>query len=890
MWLVTGSALALMFAALGPAIAIANLVDSRVHGARSARRERERFERELVEVEREVDAAHDAERRDRSLVAPGAPQRISALSPEALPVASAGAVDRLVRLGVAAGISEVRVEGAPADRSDDPVSSRMRLLRERAGVLLDEPVIVSAAQGIAVIGPRVPNAALVRAILIQLAADAGPQTRATVHEQHGWLSGLFLEGQGPVLEGQSPAPGGVAPAALVAATTIGDVTVESAHSAGALSGAAGVVVRVSGARATILRAPGLSSPREFSPDFVDAEQAGSWVKCRRELDSRTSRALAPALPLRTPFDPGSIAAEHEPHGERATLACAIGRSEHGACTVDLVRQGPHAVVGGTTGSGKSEMLVTWILAMAARYSPRRVTFLLVDFKGGSSFTAVAGLPHSVGLVTDLDGSGARRAIESLAAEVRYREGILAAASVRHIDELPESEALPRLVVVVDEFAAMATEFPELHTQFSDLAARGRSLGLHLVVCTQRPAGVVRDALMANTGLRISLRVNDGADSVAVIGTRHAGESGIPPGRAFVATGAGVREVQIAHSTEHDIAAVVAQWAGGHGGAVWAPRSPWLEPLPNRISLAALPEGCFAVCDLPLEQRQDPLRYEPGAEGNLLVIGGTRSGKSTALASLAAAHGGARVIGPGVEEAWDALDDPSNDLLLLDDLDLLVTLFGPEHHVEFLDRLCTLMRSGRRRVVFSAQRWSAPVQSLASLCDSRLVLRLPTRQDHIVAGGEAAAFEPRLAPGAGWLCGVRVQVAEPPTTHSSAPSETGVESFESADCPRLLVVSRRPRAAVAELRAAGWAAAEPIAAAVPSGDVVVGDPDGWQRHWPTFTALAAERPVLFMGCSVGEVRTLSRTRDLPPPLADPASTAWLLSPDGTFGRVRLSAGR
>ncbi|MFW8745594.1 FtsK/SpoIIIE domain-containing protein, partial [Mesorhizobium japonicum] len=182
---------------------------------------------------------------------------------------------------------------------------------------------------------------------------------------------------------------------------------------------------------------------------------------------------------------------------RATrdLAAPIGRDADGPVIVDLVADGPHALVGGTTGSGKSELLVSWVLAMAHGRRPDEVAFLLVDFKGGAAFAPLAGLPHVVGILSDLDARLTRRAIESLRAELLRRERLLADAGVRSIDELP-SGALARLVVVVDEFAAVVSGQPELHDVFADLAARGRSLGLHLVLCTQRPAGVVRDGVLA----------------------------------------------------------------------------------------------------------------------------------------------------------------------------------------------------------------------------------------------------------------------------------------------------------------------------------------------------------------------------------------------------------
>src|SRR6185312_6153436 len=116
--------------------------------------------------------------------------------------------------------------------------------------------------------------------------------------------------------------------------------------------------------------------------------------------------------------------------------------------------------------------VSWVVAMASAHPPERLTVLLVDFKGGAAFEPLARLPHTIGIVTDLDDERAARALASLRAELRHRERQLAAVEARDIDG---TGALPRLVIIVDEFAAMMADHPDLHTLFADIAARGRSL-------------------------------------------------------------------------------------------------------------------------------------------------------------------------------------------------------------------------------------------------------------------------------------------------------------------------------------------------------------------------------------------------------------------------------
>ncbi|MFV4915041.1 FtsK/SpoIIIE domain-containing protein, partial [Microbacterium lacticum] len=202
-------------------------------------------------------------------------------------------------------------------------------------------------------------------------------------------------------------------------------------------------------------------------------------------------------------------------GGSGSLAAVVGVSGGEPVTLDLVADGPHAVVIGVTGSGKSELLTTWILAMCRSRSPREVSFLLVGFKGGRTFDALVALPHVTGVLTDLDEDRALRAVESLRAEIRHRERVLEESGARDIVEA--AGALSRLVIVVDEYAALVAVHPGLHDLFADIAARGRALGMHLVLASQRAAGAFRDGVLANAPLRIAFRVTDAADSRAVLG-------------------------------------------------------------------------------------------------------------------------------------------------------------------------------------------------------------------------------------------------------------------------------------------------------------------------------------------------------------------------------------
>ncbi|MFI2705154.1 FtsK/SpoIIIE domain-containing protein [Cellulosimicrobium composti] len=227
-----------------------------------------------------------------------------------------------------------------------------------------------------------------------------------------------------------------------------------------------------------------------------------------------------------------------PRRDRRGLRTVLGVDADGqAVTVDLVEDGPHVLVAGTTGAGKSELLQTLVLGLALGRSPDEVTFALVDFKGGTSFGACGRLPHVVGQVTDLDPGLARRALDGLRAELHRRERVLTAAGATSVDDLPRGR-LPRLVVVVDEFRALADDLPELLPGLLRVAAQGRALGVHLVLATQRPAGAVSADVRANITLRLALRVVDVADSRDVVECPHAAL--VPawaPGRLVLRRGA-----------------------------------------------------------------------------------------------------------------------------------------------------------------------------------------------------------------------------------------------------------------------------------------------------------------------------------------------------------------
>ncbi|TMR96086.1 FtsK/SpoIIIE domain-containing protein [Nonomuraea basaltis] len=224
--------------------------------------------------------------------------------------------------------------------------------------------------------------------------------------------------------------------------------------------------------------------------------------------------------------------------DRGSTSALIGVGPEGPFSVDLKLDGPHGLIAGTTGAGKSELLQTLICTLAVANRPDQLTFVLIDYKGGAAFKECVRLPHTVGMVTDLDGHLTQRALDSLAAEIRRRERLLLRAGAKDIDDYT-GPALPRLVLIIDEFAALVAELPDFVAGLVDIARRGRSLGIHLILATQRPAGVVTADIQANTSLRIALRVTEPAESSDVIDTPDAAHiSKSTPGRCYVRSGVG----------------------------------------------------------------------------------------------------------------------------------------------------------------------------------------------------------------------------------------------------------------------------------------------------------------------------------------------------------------
>ncbi|MET3808935.1 FtsK/SpoIIIE domain-containing protein [Arthrobacter sp. UYEF3] len=375
-------------------------------------------------------------------------------------------------------------------------------------------------------------------------------------------------------------------------------------------------------------------------------------------------------------------------GRSPGLPVPVGRDAAGVLRIDLQADGPHLLVAGTTGAGKSEFLRTLVAGLAACYPPDRVSLLFVDFKGGSGLGPLSRLPHCVGLLTDLDSYEVDRTLASLRAEVRRREELLAEAEVPDLASYQaravDFPALPHLVLIIDEFRMLVEDAPAALTELMRIAVIGRSLGIHLVMATQRPQGALTADIRANVTSCVVLRVQSELESADVMNSRLAATIPIAlPGRAYLVRGNGAPEEfqtavlgatpplpaagtvtvmtaqalldqpqaaaptttdQERKSTPVEAALPFVELASRlwhlQGGA--PTRRPVAEPLPPVLTFpapAAAPapapahlglgtpavrDVMLGVVDLPEQQRIGRLSWNPDLHGHLALIGGTQN--------------------------------------------------------------------------------------------------------------------------------------------------------------------------------------------------------------------------------------------------------------------------
>jgi DNA segregation ATPase FtsK/SpoIIIE, S-DNA-T family len=370
------------------------------------------------------------------------------------------------------------------------------------------------------------------------------------------------------------------------------------------------------------------------------------------------------------------------------LRVPIGQGINGTTWIDLNESahGPHGIIAGTTGAGKSELLQSLIVGLAITHHPHLVNFVLVDFKGGAAFKAFEKIPHTVGMVTDLSGRLTERALVALKSELRRREHILSRANAKNITQYlamrqdPQNaaiaEPLPHLFIVIDEFAELAKEHPTFIEGIVSVVQKGRSLGVHLILATQKPTGSVNSNIWSNLKFRICLRVASLQDSRDMLGRSEAGllPSTIP-GRAYFQIGAEIFELfqsartslpaRISDIPSSDSAEMneemtdiqvlmdlLEPYQATLGAELFRP---WPDPLPHRIYLPDVYQRSkpfvqaniytsmspsygwlrfpVGLIDLPTEQRQEPYLVDLPREGHMLIAGGSGTGKSVLLRTI-----------------------------------------------------------------------------------------------------------------------------------------------------------------------------------------------------------------------------------------------------------------
>lgn len=227
-----------------------------------------------------------------------------------------------------------------------------------------------------------------------------------------------------------------------------------------------------------------------------------------------------------------------------SMSAPLGVSKTGIVNLDLhdKAHGPHGLVAGTTGSGKSEILQTYILSMATLYHPYEVGFVIIDFKGGGMVNQFKNLPHLLGAITNIDGKQINRSLMSIKAELEKRQRLFAEVEVNHIDKyiqkFKDGEAtvpLPHLILIVDEFAELKAEQPEFMKELISAARIGRSLGVHLILATQKPSGQVNEQIWSNSRFKLCLKVQSQEDSNEVLKSPLAAEIK-EAGRAYLQVG------------------------------------------------------------------------------------------------------------------------------------------------------------------------------------------------------------------------------------------------------------------------------------------------------------------------------------------------------------------
>ncbi len=282
-------------------------------------------------------------------------------------------------------------------------------------------------------------------------------------------------------------------------------------------------------------------------DALYIAQRSASVYCEEVgLESSLTKniTLFELLHILTPqdLDLGSRWSASEVYKSMAAPLGVMRKNEVVALDLHEKAHGPHGLVAGTTGSGKSEILQSYVLSIATLFHPYEVSFVIIDFKGGGMVNQFKNLPHLIGAITNIDGAEINRSLLSIKAELIKRQSLFAQADVNHIDQYIKKfkaheveVALPHLIIIVDEFAELKAEQPEFMKELISTARIGRSLGVHLILATQKPAGQVNEQIWSNSKFKLCLKVQTKEDSNEVLKSPLAAEIK-EPGRAYLQVG------------------------------------------------------------------------------------------------------------------------------------------------------------------------------------------------------------------------------------------------------------------------------------------------------------------------------------------------------------------
>ena len=405
------------------------------------------------------------------------------------------------------------------------------------------------------------------------------------------------------------------------------------------------------------------------------------------------------------FNDLKVLSRWESHAPYQSLAVPIGlRGKDDLVYLNLHEKahGPHGLIAGTTGSGKSETIQSYILSLAVNFHPHDVAFLLIDYKGGGMANLFKDLPHLLGTITNLDGAQSMRALASINAEIHRRERLFGQYGVNHINQYQKkfklgeaTEPLPHLFLISDEFAELKVNQPDFIKELVSIARVGRSLGVHLILATQKPSGVVDDQIWSNSRFKLALKVADRGDSMEMLRTADAAEI-TQTGRAYLQVGnnevyelfqtawsgadyqpekdhLGIEDHTIYLINELGQYEVLNQDLSGLDMAeeikevpteldvivqeinhlhqeegIAAVAQPWLPPLKERITLDELdkvvpieawqkqtaPSVLIGVADIPQAQKQEAVAIDLSKDGNILLYGSPGTGKTTFLQTVA----------------------------------------------------------------------------------------------------------------------------------------------------------------------------------------------------------------------------------------------------------------